>query len=93
MTFVEYLTKRAEKFMLEDVSYDGKVKGQDSYSWHKAGTRIEYMIDKYLQNHIENWAKKALSEANKAIVEGLEKAVKIKLQEILAKLQVDVKTK
>jgi len=93
VTFVEYLTKRAKEFMLEDVSHDGKVKGENSYSWHKKGTRIEYMIDKYLQYYIEAWAKEALTEANKSIVEGLQEAVRMKLQEVLTKLQVNVNTK
>jgi len=92
-TFVEYLTTRAERFMTEKVSFDGKVKGRDSYSWKANGTRIEFMIDRYLQYHIENWAKKALTEANRSIADGLEKAVKVKLQEVLEKLQVKATVK
>ncbi len=90
LTFVEYLTKRAEKFMLEDVDYGGKPKGTDSYSWHKKGTRIAYMIDRYLCIHIESWAKDALKEANESIVDGLQKAVEMQLKEILSKLKINV---
>ena len=93
LTFVDYLTKRAEEFMLEEVNYEGKTKGQDSFSWHKKGTRIAYMIDKYLYYHIENWAKTALVEANKTLVDGLQKTVEIKLQEVLTKLKFGVSTK
>jgi hypothetical protein len=91
LSFVEYLTKRAEEFMLEGVDYQGKPKGTDSYGWRKNGTRIAYMIDQHLQYHIENWAKTALAEANKAIVGGLNDAVRTKLQEIVSKLKIDVK--
>ena len=93
LTFVEYLTKQAENFMLEEVNYEGKPKGYDSFSWHKKGTRIEYMIHKYLQYHIEEWAKEALKTANKTIVDGLQKAVEIKLQELLQSLKIGVTTK
>lgn len=92
-TFVEYLTAKAERFMIEDVDYQGKPKGRDSYSWSKNGTRIEYMIDKYLQYHIETWAKTALGEANKSIVNGLQKAVESQLQHILKKLKFGVSVK
>ena len=91
LTFVEYLTKRAEEFMLEKVNYEGKPKGRDSFSWHPEGTRIAYMIDKYLYFHIENWAKDALKEANKILVDGLQETVEMKLKEVLSKLKIQVK--
>lgn len=91
LSFVEYLTKRAEEFMLEDVNFQGKTKKQESYSWQKNGTRIEYMIHCYLQYHIESWAKKALTEANKTIIDGLQKAVEIQLQKVLKSLKITAK--
>jgi len=90
-TIVEYLTARAESFMLEEVDCNGKPKGRDSYNWRKHGTRITYMIDSYLQYHIENWAKNALTEANKTIVEGLKKTIEMKLNEVLKSLKVNLK--
>jgi hypothetical protein len=93
LTFIEYLVKRAEAYLTEEVSYDGKVKGQDGYQWRASGTRISYLIHSHLQYSIETAMKAALSDANKTIVGGLEQAVKIKLAEIAAQLKVDVKTK
>lgn len=93
VTFIEYLTQRAEAWMREEISFDGKTKAQDSFGWRKYGTRVEYLIDKHLQYSIEKAMKEAVSEANKTIAGGLVDAVKIKLGEIAASLKVDVKTK
>lgn len=93
VTFIEYLTQRADHWMREEVNYDGKTKGSDSYSWKKAGTRVEYVIDKHLQYSIETAMKAAISAANQSIIGGLQEAVKIKLAEVAASLKVEVKTK
>ena len=89
LTFVEYLTQRADVWLREEVNYEGKTKGQDAYSWRKSGTRVEYMIDKHLQYAISTAMTNALSAANKSIVEGLKDAVNTKLGEI--KVQLDTK--
>lgn len=91
LTFVEYLVARAEAYLREEVNYDGKVKGQDSYSWSKAGTRIAYMVNKHLQYSIQTAMETALKNANVAIVGGIEDAVKIKLDEVAASLKVTAK--
>lgn len=93
VTFIEYLTQRAENWMREEVSYDGKPKGQDSFRWRKYGTRVEYLLDKHLQYSIESAMKAAVGEANKTIAGGLVDAVKIKLAEISSSLKVKVETK
>lgn len=93
VTFIEYLTQRAENWMREEVSYDGKTKGQDSFNWRKYGTRVEYLLDKHLQYSIESAMKAAVGEANKTIAGGLVDAVKIKLAEISSSLKVKVETK
>lgn len=93
VTFIEYLTQRADAWMREEVNYDGKTKGQDSFSWRKSGTRVEYLIDKHLQYSIETAMKAALSEANKSIIGGIEQAVRIKLGEVAEKLKVNVAVK
>lgn len=93
LTFIEYLVSRAEAYLTEPVSYDGKTKGQDSYSWRANGTRVEYLINQHLQYSVETAMKTALSEANKSIVEGLESAVKIKLNELAVALKVEVRRK
>lgn len=91
VTFIEYLTQRAEAFMVEPVNYDGKPKGTDSYGWSKHSTRVAYMIDKHLQFSINTAMTKALAEANSSIASGLLAAVKHSLSEATAKLRVDVK--
>lgn len=91
VTFIEYLTQRADAWMREEVSYDGKTKEQDSYSWRKRGTRVEYLIDQHLQYNISTAMKNALGEANKSIVEGLKAAVNIKLGEIAVQLKTEIK--
>jgi hypothetical protein len=94
VTFVEYLTQRAEAYMTEAVNFEGKTQSQNSgYSWNKSGTRIQYMIDKYLQYTVEQWAKNALMLANKSIVEGLNKAIQSKLEEVLNTLRIQATTK
>lgn len=93
VTFIEYLTQRAEAFMREDVNYEGKPRGGDSYSWTKHSTRVAYMIDKHLQHSIQTAMVKALADANSSIAEGLMGAVKHSLGQALDKLKVEVKTK
>jgi hypothetical protein len=95
VTFIEYLTSRADHYMREDVDYEGKTKSEarDNYGWRKTGTRVSFMIDKHLHNHIETAMKAALADANSSISGGLLGAVKIALANATEKLKVDVKTK
>jgi hypothetical protein len=93
ITFIEYLTQRAEAFIREDVNYEGKPKGTDSYSWSKHSTRIADMIDKHLQHSITTAMTKALVDINSTVAAGLMDAVKHALGQSMAKLKVEVKTK
>jgi hypothetical protein len=93
MTFIEYLVKAAEDYMIEPVNHTGKAKHEDSYSWHKSTTRIAYMVDKHLQYSIETAMKQALQTANSAIANGINEAVKIKLNEVVNGIKVSVATK
>lgn len=93
VTFIEYLVQRAEAYIQEDVNYNGKTRSEDSYSWSKNTTRIAYMIHEHLQYSIHTAMKKALDTANSAIAGGIEKAVKIQLEQLVNGLQVAVKTK
>ncbi len=92
VTFIEYLTQRAEAFMVEDVDYSGKPKGSD-YNWRKHSTRVVHMIDRHLQHSIETAMTKALADANSSIAQGLAGAVKHALSVATEKLKVDVKTR
>lgn len=88
VSFVEYLVRKAEDFLREPVSFQGKTKGQDSYNWKADTTRIAYMIHEHLQYSIKSAMEQALKTANSAIVGGIEEAVKIKLSEVAASLKV-----
>jgi hypothetical protein len=93
VSFTEYLVMRAENYIREEVDFQGKAKSEGGYNWSKNTTRISYLINNHLQYHIEQAVKTALQRANEAIVGGLETAVKIKLQEVAAQMQLTVKTK
>ena len=91
VTFVEYLTQRADAYMREEVNHSGKTKDEDSYSWRASSTRVAYMINQHLQYSIETAMKQALQVANSSIANGLEEAVKIKLAEVVGGIKTTVK--
>lgn len=93
VTFIEYLTQRAEAYMQEEVNYEGKPKGTDSYSWHGTQTRLTHMVNQHLHYSIETAMKNALQIANSAIAKGIEETVKIKLGEVTASLKVSTEVK
>lgn len=92
VTFIEYLTQRADAYMQEPVNHNGKTKTEDSYSWSKSTSRVAYLINSHLHYSIETAMKNALANANSSIAKGLEDAVKTALQSATAKLNVTVKT-
>ncbi len=90
-TYTEYLAHMADKYMLEDVDYNGKPKSSGYGSFTKKGTRIAYMIDKHLHYHIEKTMKEMLQDANSQIAEGITKTVRTQLSNILPKIKATVK--
>jgi hypothetical protein len=90
ITFIEYLVQRAEAYIQEEVSYDGKTQREDSYNWRKNTTRINFLIEKHLQYHMERAMAQALKTANDSIAGGIEKAVRISLEQILNGIKVAV---
>lgn len=92
LTFIEYLTQQADAYMREEVNYEGKPKGTDSYSWTGRTTRVAFMVDKHLHYSIEKAMQNALATANASIVGGLKGAVDKALAEVTQKLKVEVKT-
>lgn len=94
VSFIEYLTQRADHYMREDVNYEGKTKTEaNGYSWSRSQTRVAHMIDKHLHYSIESAMKDALANANSAIVGGIQETVKIKLAEVANGLKLTVKAK
>lgn len=90
LTFVEYLIQRAEAYMHEKVSFQGKSKSEDSYNWNPSTTRIAYMVHEHLQYSIQAAMKKAMENANASIIGGINEAVKLKLGEVAKAFQVSV---
>lgn len=98
LTFVEYLVQRAHSYITEPVDFHGKAKSEmrDAYDRSRFGagqTRISHMIHQHLHYHIERAMKQALADANSQIAKGLHETVKLKLNEVVGKLKVDVKTR
>lgn len=93
-SFREYIIARADAYLTEPVSYEGKSKSEaGGFSWAKSTTRVAFMVDKHLQFHIESAMRAALADANSKIAGGLNEAVKHALAEASAKLKVAVTTK
>lgn len=94
MTFIEYLTARAEAYMQETVNYDGKTKAEnESYSWSGTQTRITHLVHQHLHYSIERAMKDALSIATNSIAKGIDETVKIKLAEIASTMKTTVSIK
>lgn len=93
LTFIEYLTQRADAYLREEVNYEGKTKGQDSYSWRSYGTRISFIVDKHLQSAIQRAMDDAVKNANESIKDGLADAVKIALAKISTSMKLTVEQK
>lgn len=92
VTFIEYLTKRAEAYMQEMVNYEGKGKKENDYgSWSGTQTRITYLVHQHLHYSIDTAMKQAMKEANSAIAKGIQETVKLKLAEVSAAIEVGVK--
>lgn len=92
VTFIEYIVGRAEAYMTEQVDYSGKPKGTDSFGWAARSTRVAYMIHQHLHHQIETAMKSALAQLNSSVAKGLHETVRIQINEVLAKLKVEVKT-
>lgn len=93
MTFIEYLVERCDAYMREEVNYEGKPRGNDSYSWTGRSTRIAFMVDKHLHWSIEQAMKKAFENGNAMIVGGLKKAMEMSLADITNSLKITTETK
>lgn len=93
ITFIQYLVKCAENYMLEKVDYDGKAQSESSYSWSGKQTRIAYIVDKHLHYSISTAMQNSLKIANDAIAQGIAETVKIKLDEIKESIKVGVSMK
>jgi len=92
-TFAEYLVERAEHYMVEEVDSRGKSRSEsgDGYGFRGVATRISYIIDKHLHYEISSAMKNILDNANNTLADGLQKAVKVRLKEIVEGIKFEVK--
>lgn len=89
ITFVEYMTQRADEYMRETVNYDGKSKKEaGDYSFNGKQSRVTHLIERHLHHSIETGVKNALQSVNTTIGAALAETVKLKLQEAAASLKV-----
>lgn len=93
MTYREYLAKKAEEYLTEQVNYDGKSKAEDSYNFRGVQSRISHMVHRHLHYEIEKIMKAVVADENSKIAGGIQEAVKLKLGEILAGLKVNIALK
>lgn len=87
VSFIEYLTKRAESYIREEVDYQGKTKAEVGYGWSKSQTRITYLVNGHLHYSIDAAMKQALKDVNSELLKGIAETVKIKLEEASKKLK------
>lgn len=93
VTFVEYMVERAEAYITEPVDYEGKTQAEKGYGWSKSQSRISHMIHRHLHYSIETAIKTMLKDANANIVNGLEAALKAKLEELQKAIKIAVTVK
>lgn len=94
VTFIEYLIQRAEHYMQEQVSYEGKSKSESSgYSWSAAQTRITYLVHQHLHYSIKTAIEGALKDMNTKIAKGLEETCRIKMREFSEQMKIKVDSK
>lgn len=92
-TITEYMIRRTNEWMIEGVDWQGRTKedlrksGVSNWSTQMATTRVTFAIDKRLHEDMEKAMKTALTDANKAITDGLKSAVIFELNKLNAKLK------
>lgn len=93
-TFTEYLVKRANDYLREEVNYEGKTKRETgSFGWHGKNPRDVHLIDQHLHYHISDAMKTAVRQINESISGGLEEAVKASISRLQKSLKVSVEVK
>lgn len=96
LTFIEYLTQRAEGYMTEKVNAQGKTAAEcksSRSSFSAAQSRVAFMVDSHLQYSIKTAMEKALAEANSQIAAGITDTVKQQMSDILGRVKATVTVK
>jgi hypothetical protein len=89
-TFIEYLTESANNYLSQPVDYQGKPVERNRYNQNEQ-TRLVHLVNQHLHYSIESAMKDAVDQVKKSIGPALEQTCKIKLNEIVGKLKVEVK--
>jgi len=85
VTFTEYMVQRAESYLNEKVTSDGRV--PDTY--HRADqTRIAWLLDQHFSEAIHSALADTAKLMREEMAQGIGEAVKIKLEEMLTRLKV-----
>jgi hypothetical protein len=94
LTFVEYLTARAESYLGDDVNSNGKSEREcseyDRRDWHASGTRLSKLMAGYLDHHIKQALEPVAKNIDSLLADALTSEVKIQLGIISEKLSVKV---
>lgn len=95
VSFIEYLTERAEQYFREDVDSQGLTHAEcrrKGRSFNKVGVRAAVLVDRHMSAAISVAMENAMRTANESLADGLAKAAKESLHEITRKLKVSVKS-
>lgn len=91
LTFIEYIASRADAYMNENVDFNGKSKEEgDSYNWRSVGPRLTVLMRSYIRDTLESHAKNAISDVNKVLAKGMEKAATDAIHAAAAAVKVSV---
>jgi hypothetical protein len=97
LTFVEYLVKRAEEYLSEDVNEKGLAyrdsAGYNQRDWKSAGPRLVTLVDQTLTKKMRESMNAAAEKINVTLAERLAETAKKELQRIARMLEVEVKEK
>lgn len=94
LTLKEYLVKRANDYLMDNVDRVGKTKTESNeYGWRADQTRVCFLLDQYMGTHVQAAMKEAVADLNQLIIGGIEKTVQQKLKEISENLSVAVSTR
>lgn len=85
-TLREYIDYRLGTWMLDEVNHNGKTRDEEGYSWTKHGTRLAWMVNAQIADHIHARTQAALQDLNKTVGQAIAETVKIQLGNVLARL-------
>ncbi|MBK9976196.1 MAG: hypothetical protein IPP14_15625 [Planctomycetes bacterium] len=92
VTFIEYLAQRADAYLQENVTSDGK-EPRDSYDRHNLRPRIVHMIDQHLHYRIQEAAQGAMKPIMEAMSKGMTDVAKAEFDKASKSLKICIEAK